>query len=149
MLFVSLHIVKFLLSCMITITNNQFYELNYDRDKNRIYLRINNYWKSPEIVPNYLSDWGKVIELAKPGFTLLADFRNMLTHPTSVKLIHESVVDLLVKSKVSYVAEVSPIDRIAVLQVSGVLKQIGRGSIKVADIVLGENILDQLISAEL
>ncbi|WP_162426687.1 hypothetical protein [Pontibacter pudoricolor] len=134
---------------MITITNNQFYELNYDRNKNRIYLRINNYWKSPEIVPNYLSDWGKIIELAKPGFTLLADFRNMLTHPTSVKEIHESVVDLLVKSKISYVAEVSPIDRIAVLQVSGVLKQIGRGSIKVADIVLGENILDQLINAEL
>lgn len=76
---------------MIAVSNNPHYELNYDRTKNRIYLRINNYWKAPEVVPNYLSDWNKVIELATPGYTLLADFRNMLTHPASVKEMHEAV----------------------------------------------------------
>ncbi len=134
---------------MIAVSNNEFYELSYDRKKNRVYMKINNYWKSPEVVPAYLSDWDKVIGLTKPGFTLLADFRNMLTHPTSVKQLHEKVANRLAESKISYVAEVSPIDRIAVLQVSGVLRQIGQGNIKVADIVLGENILDQLINAEL
>ncbi|PTX22693.1 hypothetical protein C8N40_101521 [Pontibacter mucosus] len=133
---------------MIAVSNNQYYGLNYDRTKNRVYLRINHYWKSPEVVPTYLSDWDQVIELAKPGFTLLADFRNMLTHPTSVKELHEAVANRLAESNISYVAEVSPTDRIAVLQVSGVWKQIGKGSIKVADIVLGENILDQLANAE-
>ncbi|MCP2045319.1 hypothetical protein [Pontibacter sp. HSC-36F09] len=129
---------------MITVSDNQFYELAYDPEKNRIYMRINNYWKSPEVVPNYLNDWNKVIGLAAPGFTLLADFRNMITHPVSVKKMHEAVANKLLESNVSYVAEVSPTDRIAVLQVSGVWKQIGKGSIKVADIALGENILDQL-----
>jgi len=133
---------------MIAVSNNQYYELNYDRNKNRIYLRINNYWKSPEVVPNYLSDWEKVIALAKPGFTFLADTRNMITHPASVKEMHEAVANRLAESQISYVAEVSPTDRIAVLQVSGVMKQIGKGSIKVADIVLGENILDQLSDSE-
>jgi hypothetical protein len=134
---------------MIAVSNNQYYELNYDRNKNRIYLRINNYWKSPEVVPTYLSDWDKVITLAKPGFTLLVDTRNMITHPTSVKEMHEAVAIRLAESQISYVAEVSPTDRIAVLQVSGVMKQIGKGSIKVADIVLGENILDQLTNSDL
>ena len=129
---------------MITVSDNQFYELAYDPHKNRIYMRINSYWKSPEVVPHYLSDWNKVIGLAAPGFTLLADFRNMITHPASVKELHEAVANRLVESRISYVAEVSPTDRIAVLQVSGVWKQIGKGRIKVADIVLGENILDQL-----
>ncbi|SIT83246.1 hypothetical protein SAMN05444128_1237 [Pontibacter indicus] len=133
---------------MITVSDNQFYELAYDPQKNRIYMRINNYWKSPDVVPNYLNDWNKVISLAAPGFTLLADFRNMITHPASVKELHEAVANKLFESRISYVAEVSPTDRIAVLQVSGVWKQIGKGSIKVADVVLGENILDQLTEAK-
>ncbi|WP_276496474.1 hypothetical protein [Pontibacter litorisediminis] len=132
---------------MIAVSNNPYYELNYDRSKNRVYLRINNYWKSPEVVPGYLGDWDKVIGLAQPGFTLLADFRNMLTHPASVKAMHEAVANRLAESQISYVAEVSPIDKIAVLQVSGVLKQIGRGSFKVADVILGEHILNQLNEA--
>ncbi|WP_018478872.1 hypothetical protein [Pontibacter roseus] len=134
---------------MISVSNNAYYELTYDRVKNRVYLRINNYWKSPEVVPNYLSDWDKVIQVAKPGYTLLADFRNMITHPTAVKAMHEAVVKRLAESKISYIAEVSPTDRIAVLQVTGVFQQIGMGSIKVADILLGENILDQLSKSEL
>lgn len=101
------------------------------------------------MVPTYLSDWDKVIALTKPGFTLLVDTRNMITHPTAVKEMHEAVAIRLAESQISYVAEVSPTDRIAVLQVSGVMKQIGKGSIKVADIVLGENILDQLTNAGL
>ena len=138
-----------LLSAMIAVSNNPYYELNYDRSKNRIYLKVNNYWRSPEVVPNYMADWKKAIDLARPGFTLLADCRNMLTHPTSVKEMHESVANRLAESNISYVAEVSPTDRIAVLQVTGVMKQIGKGSIKVADIMLGENILDQLTNPEI
>ncbi|WP_461490238.1 hypothetical protein [Pontibacter sp. HJ8] len=134
---------------MIAVAHNPYYELEYDRTKNRVYFRINNYWKSPEVVPAYFSDWNKVIDIAQPGFTLLADLRNMITHPTSVKEMHHKVANRLAESRISYVAEVSPTDRIAVLQVSGVFKVIGLGSIKVADIVLGENILDQLSNSKL
>ncbi|PVY37351.1 hypothetical protein [Pontibacter virosus] len=95
-------------------------------------------------MPKYLSDWEKAIQLAQPGFTLLVDCRNMLTHLVAVKKMHEAAANRLADSPISYMAEVSPTDRIAVLQVSGVMKQIGKGSIKMADIVLGENILDQL-----
>ncbi|WP_139307995.1 hypothetical protein [Pontibacter flavimaris] len=84
------------------------------------------------------------MELTKPSFTLLADFRNMVTHPSSVKFLHQEVAEGLAKSGISNLAEVSPSDKIAVLQTGSVTKDAKISHIKVTDIVLGEHILDRL-----
>ncbi|OKL39172.1 hypothetical protein A3841_04310 [Pontibacter flavimaris] len=129
---------------MLSIARNQFYEIAYSAEKNRLYFRIDGYWKSPEVVPSYISDWKKALELTKPSFTLLADFRNMVTHPSSVKFLHQEVAEGLAKSGISNLAEVSPSDKIAVLQTGSVTKDAKISHIKVTDIVLGEHILDRL-----
>ncbi|MFT2008264.1 hypothetical protein ACMA1I_06280 [Pontibacter sp. 13R65] len=129
---------------MITIARNQFYEFSYEPDKNRIHFRMLGYWKSPEVVPEYLKDWGKTLEMAKPGFTLIADVRDMITHPVTVKQLHEKAIESCVDAGITYVAEISPLDKIAVLQTGGMAKEKQVPYIKVLDYTLAGHILDQL-----
>jgi hypothetical protein len=104
---------------MITIAANQHYKFSYDEHKNRVYFRMSGYWKNPEVVPEYLQDWGAAIKLTRPGFTLVADVSEMITHPASVKQLHEKAMDLCNIGGIGHVAEISPSDKIAVLQTAG------------------------------
>ncbi|SFQ79172.1 hypothetical protein [Hymenobacter arizonensis] len=130
---------------MITLVKNQYYELAYSAAKNRIYCTLIGYWRSADLVPTYVADWEKAVRLTQRGFTVLADNREMKTHPATVKALHAQVADTLPRAGMSYLAEVVAIDKIAVLQVSGITQQAGVGHIRVESLPLGEQILDQLM----
>ncbi len=44
---------------MKTIAKTAYYSIAVDTTKNRIYLTIIGFWKSPEIVPAYVEDMKK------------------------------------------------------------------------------------------
>ena len=53
---------------MQTIAQNNYYELKYDENKNRVYFKIFGFWQSMSEVPNYHSDMEK--PLKKPNLAL-------------------------------------------------------------------------------
>ncbi|MCC9138518.1 hypothetical protein ACFSKU_07935 [Pontibacter silvestris] len=105
------------------ISKNSCYELMYDSTKNRVYLVINGFWKSIESVPDYLQDWKRTLLFVRSGFTLLADFTAMITHPQSIADLHIQAQNLIVKAGIKKAALVESKDRIAVLQNQAIVKQ--------------------------
>lgn len=105
------------------IAKNSCYELMYDSVKNRVHLVINGFWKSIDSVPEYFQDWKRTLLFIRPGFTLLADLTNMITHPQSVADLRVQVKSLIVQAGIKKAALVEPKDRIAVLQNQYIIKQ--------------------------
>lgn len=103
----------------MTIAQTPQYELLVSKIKNRVYLRIIGFWRSPEQVSNYLSDWARALAEIKPGFTLLTDAREMKIHPASVRVLHQEAQAMVVSAGVRQVAEVQK-DMIAEMQLDGV-----------------------------
>jgi predicted nuclease of restriction endonuclease-like RecB superfamily len=97
------------------------YELTISKQKNRAYLKIVGFWRSPEEVSNYLSDWEKAVKELSRGFTLLTDATEMKIHPASVRKIHEGAQSLIIKEGVTKVAELQA-DKVAEMQLNGVSK---------------------------
>lgn len=98
------------------------YELAVAPAKNRAYLKIIGFWRSPEQVSDYITDWKKAIAALQPGFTLLTDAREMKIHPGSVRSVHEEAQALIVQAGVKRVAELQQ-DKIAEMQLDGVSKE--------------------------
>lgn len=90
----------------IRIVENKNYTLYYNPAKNRIYLKIIGFWRSSEIVPDYIKDWSKALSHANKGFTLLTDASEMAMHPKEVGQLHEKAQQLVLKAGVKKVAEV-------------------------------------------
>ncbi len=95
---------------MINIASNALYEIHVLPEKNRMKIRIIGFWRNPEVVPDYLSDLDKATKLLTSGFTVLADLREMLTHPTSVLDIHERGFQITKEAGVRCSAEVIDYD---------------------------------------
>ncbi len=109
----------------IVIADNSCYDLSYDSEKNRIYLTIRGFWKALESVPHYLMDWQKVLKLKKPGFTVLVNMQDMLTHPQNMNSLHIQAQQLVLEQQVARIAHVIPSDKIAKLQVDSIASQTG------------------------
>jgi len=103
---------------MFTIDRPPFYKLAYDKHLNRVYFNMRGFWKSPEVVPHYLQDWFRALKQTEEGFSLLVDVSQMVTHPTALRQLHEKAIELSVIAGVSDIAEITPHDRIALLQTS-------------------------------
>jgi len=69
----------------IIIKDNKYYKIGVSPEKNRVYFKIIGFWKSVEIVPDYLNDWKKATSLLARGFTLVTDATEMKTHPQEIK----------------------------------------------------------------
>lgn len=93
-----------------TIVQNKFYELYISETKNRAYLKIIGFWRNPETVPEYLSDWEKTLTQLKKGFTLLTDASEMKTHPQEMRKVHENAQKMVMDAGLTKVAEVIPND---------------------------------------
>jgi len=52
---------------------NQYYSLEYNKDKNRIYFTMTGDIPSVEVVANFEKDWHLTVEEARKGFTILGD----------------------------------------------------------------------------
>ena len=62
---------------MELIADTDFYSFNVDRAKNRIYLVYKGFWKTPDQVPDHVKHHTEAVSKLSPGFTVLADVRQM------------------------------------------------------------------------
>ena len=86
--------------------SNTHYDLGYDLDANRLYLRIKGFWKRPEDVPNFVTDVTDIGERLQPGFTVLSDVRTMKTPPVELNPVHEAAQKALTSRGLSRTAEI-------------------------------------------
>jgi hypothetical protein len=104
-----------------TIRDGKFYRIEVSKEKNRAYLKIFGFWKGPDVVPDYLTDWAKATSALAKGFTLLTDASEMKTHPAEVRKLHEQAQAILMKAGVSKVAEIIK-DDVAEMQLDAIGK---------------------------
>ena len=88
------------------VARNKHYEIGMDPGKNRAYLTIIGFWRSPEEVGPYVQDLEQALVQLKPGFTLLTDLTQMKAHPASVQPLHLEAQQLLLTRGLSQTAEV-------------------------------------------
>lgn len=93
---------------MKTIAKTAYYSIAVDKTKNRIYLTIIGFWKSPEIVPAYVEDMKKACQEISPGFTVLADVTRMITPPAEVAAVHERAQQVTLAAGLRKTAEILP-----------------------------------------
>ncbi len=136
---------KFYLSIM-TIAQTPQYELSVSVEKNRAYLRIIGFWRSPEQVPDYLTHWKKAIAVLKPGFTLITDARDMKIHPASVRKMHEEAQLMIIEAGVLKVAELQK-DMITEMQLDGLSGETSMPKKNFTDQIKAEQWLDSLVLA--
>ncbi|MBL0742773.1 hypothetical protein [Chryseolinea lacunae] len=103
------------------IRESKHYSISITPEKNRAYLKIVGFWRSPEVVPDYIADWNKAVSLLNKGFTLLTDASEMKTHPQEVRKLHEQAQAILLKNGVRKVAELVK-DEVAEMQLDAVAK---------------------------
>ena len=114
---------------MLTLINkNPCYELSYDDSKNRIYWTIIGFWKGVSAVPNYLSDWEKALNLTAPGFTILADLREMKPWTNEIKELNAKQQEIIVSRGVKKVATVMA-EMITKLNIASSTEQAGMASL--------------------
>jgi hypothetical protein len=77
-----------------------------DPDKNRAYITIIGFWRSPEEAGPYVQDLDRALVQLKPGFTLLTDLTQMKAYPASVQPLHLEAQQLLLTRGLSQTAEV-------------------------------------------
>jgi len=66
------------------IAKNEYYEIEVNREKNRSYSKYKGYWKSIDVVPNYLNDCRELARRLKPGYETLVDLREFKIPPPEV-----------------------------------------------------------------
>ena len=81
------------------IAKNNYYELEIDTEKNRVYTKLMNKWTSIKEVPNFFADWKKIASMTKPNFTIFADIRLMGTLSKEVEILHQEIQTYLVEEK--------------------------------------------------
>lgn len=106
---------------IVSINKTKQYVISVSPEKNRAYLKIIGFWKSPEVVPTYLEDWTTAVSKLKKGFTLVTDATEMKTHPQEVRKLHEQAQAMVLRAGVSKVAEILK-DEIAEMQLDSVAK---------------------------
>lgn len=93
---------------MKTIAKTAYYSIAVDKTKNRIYLTIVGFWKSPTVVPAYVEDMKKACQEISPGFTVLADVTRMITLPPEIAAVHESAQQVTLAAGLRKSAEILP-----------------------------------------
>ena len=106
---------------LVKINDTKQYKISILPEKNRAYLKIIGFWRSPEIVPDYIKDWTKAVSLLRKGFTLVTDATEMKTHPQELRKLHEQAQSILLKAGVSKVAEILK-DDVAEMQLDALAK---------------------------
>jgi hypothetical protein len=127
-----------------TIADNALYSIVYSGDKNRFYLTLRGFWRSPESTPNYLKDWEHAIKLAQPGFTILADVREAKTFPQDVIPLHEEAQRKLIQAGLKQTAEVVAENIFMEIQTAMFSKKTQMPSNKCKSIEEAESFLDSL-----
>lgn len=96
--------------------------VKYDETKNRIYLFFEGTHDLLE-AKRMRNEYAQAIELAGPGFTVLADFKNYTPGSKEVQEVHASAVHLAEEAGVSKVARVMGRTPLGEMQVSRIARK--------------------------
>ncbi|MHA2295042.1 MAG: hypothetical protein ACXADA_03450 [Candidatus Hodarchaeales archaeon] len=91
------------------MVKNEYYEIEYDQVKNRVYFKIKGFWESVDVVPNFEKDWMNTIVNAKNGFTICADLLDMKPFPKDVEQLNAQVQQKLMEKGLRKVGQVAPV----------------------------------------
>ena len=88
---------------------NEYYELEYDSDKNRVYYKMKGLWKSVAVVPNFEQDWINMVRKTRNGWTILGDLKTLQPMPADVNALNGKVQQYLMGQGLRKVAQVADI----------------------------------------
>lgn len=130
---------------MKEIVNNNYYKINVDIGKNRIYASFHGFWGELRIMEDYLTSLDKAISNVKKNFTLVADLNDFKTLPTELIPKQKLAMQMLGKAGMYRVAELLPASVISKMQVSSSAKETNMPNRQFSSIVDGEKWLDEEI----
>ncbi len=108
---------------IFVMITNEFYDLDYDPERNQINWKVKGYWASVNEVPNMEKDWKSMLAKArKPGFNILADLTEMKVTPHDVQELHAKIQQQIIQSGVQKIATIttSTMTRISVKNIGSV-----------------------------
>ncbi len=90
------------------IASNEFYEIEIDKDRNRIYLTVQGYWKSLMEVRSYLRDIRTAVAGLSAGFTIVTDLTQARTPSEETSELHIKAQAYLINAGLARTAEIHP-----------------------------------------
>ncbi len=90
------------------LRGNQYYTLEADPAKNRIYFCIMGCMHSVGAIPNFEKDWEATVKELTPGFTILGDLLKMKPYPSDVEELNIKVQEWLIKKGCRKFAQLAP-----------------------------------------
>jgi hypothetical protein len=110
---------------MKEIANNEYYSIQVDKDKNRMYLTLIGYWKNHSVVPNYVADIQKATQELSRGYTVLTDVTQMKTPPRELADLHTEAQKVIIATGLKKTAELVGQDVIAKMALNQYSNQSG------------------------
>ncbi|MCS6834046.1 MAG: hypothetical protein NZ521_10770, partial [Flammeovirgaceae bacterium] len=93
-----------------TLADNEFYQIKADDRKQRLYITLKGFWRSPQQVPQYLPDIQKAIYTMSDGFTCLANFSMLMPFSEEVKPLFTESIKLLLSEGMKRSAQLLPLN---------------------------------------
>lgn len=94
------------------LTGNDFYEIEVDSEKNRLYLTVKGYWRALTDVSNYLQDLQSAVDRLLRGFTIVTDVTQAKTSSEEAGVLHIKAQEYIVQAGLSRTAEIHPESKI-------------------------------------
>jgi hypothetical protein len=92
---------------------NNYYSLEPDKEKNRIYFSIMGQAPSTSAIPSFEQDWKDVVGEVQSGFTILGDLMEMKPHVKDVEDLNVKVQGWLMQNGCKKVAQLAPLEAMA------------------------------------
>ena len=102
---------------------NDYYQLEADPERNRIYFKLSGQAPSVAAIPNFEQDWKAIVAEVKPGFTILGDFLEAGDFLPDVEALNTKIQGWLMQNGCRKVAQLAPLSVIA--QVNDLSKKSG------------------------
>jgi len=92
-----------------TISNNKYYSISIDKEKQRLYVKLQGAWHHPKSFPNYVLDVEKSVRNFEGNFTFLADFSSLKPYSKDVwDQIQAVALKKVVSSGMKETAQIMP-----------------------------------------
>lgn len=93
------------------IASNDFYTILVCKEKRRLYIHLQGFWKSCRLVPHYLEHLYQAAILLGDEYTCLADFSKLMPFSEEVKVkVHIPAMLMLLKTGLKAGAQVMPVN---------------------------------------
>lgn len=88
------------------VISTDYYSISIDKAKNRMYLKLVGFWKTPDLVPNYPADLEKAGNMLPGKYTLVTDLTELAAIPVALNPVHHKAQEMLLKTGQTYTAEI-------------------------------------------